>query len=262
MGLVRKTISLPFQWLGQLAAMFGVPFGVDLLKMAWKIGGAGATAGLALAAIRKHHGEAAAGAQAGAWMNARPRPEIAVVAGFAAVWDGDLNSARDYLRRGRQAGKDRTGVLELLEMIIATHTGPGEAAEVAGRLEARHDLSASVSKLVLHKVLWSDLLAGRFGPARARADHLLAVAEDPVARMALWALELGEGRERQAGGHLGRAGLMSAESRLQYECLGYAAVGRNGEARAKLDQLRQANAGAARYVELALAGRGAAPWGS
>jgi hypothetical protein len=245
-------LSLPPLWLGQLACILKMPAGVPLLRAAWRLGGSGAVAGAALAAILQRRGPAAAQAQAARWLQQRPRPEIASFAGMLAVDAGDLETARDLLARGRQLGDDRTGALDLLEYFIAARTGQGaQVLELARRFQDRRDLPSLLSKAVLSVLMWDALEHGRGEEARRRALHLLEVDLVPEAEMVLWALHLRDGDHAQAEVHLERSGLPPPQ-RSYYQFLGSLAVGRTDHARQFLLQLRDLDGFLAGKAEAAL----------
>lgn len=74
---IRKLLSLPFCWLGQLANIFERPEAFTLLKTAFAISGDGAVAYSALSVLKDAKGERIAREQADAWMQSHPRLEIA-----------------------------------------------------------------------------------------------------------------------------------------------------------------------------------------
>jgi len=239
---IRKALSLPFLWLGELAGMVNTPASVPLLKAAWHISGDGAVAMQALAAVGKTMGPAGARLHAAVWMQSRPRPGIAAYGGLIALEEGDTDEAKGLLAWGRMLGDDKAGMLDLLEYMLANRSGDADAEiELARRLELRKDLSPYLSKLVLSELLLDALMAGRHDEADRRADHLLEVEDVPVARMVKWALAMGRGDRPQADGHLAGAA-MPPEQKLYYQALGYRAVGLEAEAAEVLAELRERQA--------------------
>ncbi len=236
---VAKALSLPFQWLGELAGMVSPSASAPLLKAAWFISGDGAVAMQALVAVQRAMGPVAARLQAVAWMQNRPRPGVAAYAGLMALDAGDEGEAKDLLARGRTLGDDKASMLDLLEYMIANRSGdPGAEIEMARRLQSRKDLSPYLTKLILSALLLDALMAGRHDEADQRADHLLEVEDVPVAHMAKWALAMGRGDRPQADRHLARA-TMPPEQKLYYQVLGYRAVGLDALAEEALAALRE-----------------------
>ena len=259
--MIRILLSLPFLWLGQLTGGLKLAVCVPLLRLAWAIGGDGATARAALARMGEHLGVEAARAQAAFWMQSRPAPEVAGWAGVMALNAGDNQQAGEYLARGRQLGDDRTGMFELLELMLALRDGSGDRmAELAVAMEARRDLSPAVRKLLLEIVLWQTLMAGRFDEAGDRARHLLKVQDNHTAEMALWALAKRSGDSARARRRLARAAGMPAPERLYYQCLGGLAIGADEDVRRDLAELRQRDAALAERVDATIAARGEPQW--
>ena len=263
MFLVRWTcraISLPLVWAGRLAAMFKSPAGASFLKAAWAIGGDGTVAQMALSEISKYAGAEAARAQGQIWMARSAHPQIASFTGLLACNSGDIEAARDYLVRGREHGDDPSGLLELLEFVIAARDDrPDASTELAERLSQRTDLSPAVSKMVLTELLWASMLRGEFGRAREHAERLVQVESNPPASIALWALAEAEGDRGRAERHLADAHGFAPDQQLYYMCLGSAATGRRDEAIRSARELRGCNEELAELAERFLDGSEAAP---
>jgi len=260
MFLIRWTtmlLSLPLVWAGRLCAALQMPIGTALLKAAWLVNGDGETARLALSHVRRAEGLASAREHARRWLARRPRPEVAAYAGLFALEAGDRPAARELLDAGRQLGDDPAGMFELLELMLAAHEdNPLAVRDAAARLVERRDLAPVVSRMVHSELLWDAMLAGRFDEARGRAAHLLAVADDGPAEVALWALAR-HGRDPSAHAHLQRASRMAPDQRVYYMLLGALSIGQVDEAREMLPTLRERNAGLARNAEQLLgAGEG------
>ena len=100
-GALRKLVSLPVQWAGQIAAFVSAPAAAALLRIAWRIGRDGQIGRQAVIQLVKSAGPAVAYAVAARWMDLHPQPEIAPWAGLLALDAGDLSAARDWLARGR-----------------------------------------------------------------------------------------------------------------------------------------------------------------
>lgn len=246
---IRELLSMPFLWAGWLALAFKFPLDVPLLKAAWYISRNGRRGHIALQAVHRRQGARAAALQAQSWLQSHPRPELAAFAGLLAVDAGNMDLAKTCLQQGQQLGKERDGMLELLEFHIISRTGsPDTQAQLAQRFGTRNDLSAVLSKLVLIQTLWDDMLIGHWDDAAAKAGRLLAVADTPEAEAALWALALKRGDQRSAESHLSRVKLPTLQ-RTQYLCLGSAAIGDKEQAGKYFEELRQAEPAMAQHIE-------------
>jgi len=234
---LRVLLSLPIQWLGLLALYFDLPADVLILRAAWAVGRDTEAARLALAAIHRRQGREAALLQAAVWLEEHPLPFLGAFAGGLALERGDLVAAWDYLARGRAAGDDPMGGLDLLEFAIATAEPDADASEVARRFVTRSDLPPALRRAVEVELMLDDLLSRRFDEATRRADFLLDVAEDPVSEMVLWAAALHAGDAAAAKGHYECAEMPPAQ-KSYYAFLGHLALGAAAEAQADLERLR------------------------
>ena len=247
---IRKLVSLPFLWLGQLAGMIKLPVSLTLMKAAFAVSGDGDIGRLALVAVYRQMGPDAALAQAAGWMAGRAHAQIAAWAGLMAVDAGRSDEARSYLARAQQLGSDRLGMIEMLEFRIAQcDPDPAAACGVVDRLAGRRDLAPSLTRSVLNVRMWNAMLAGRLDEAQACAQHLLEVDDEPAASMVMWALSRRRGNQRRAAGHLRGAAGAPADLRLQWQCMALAAVGSGDEAAAALAELRQLDPGTAERLE-------------
>jgi len=255
MQWIGKLLSLPFLWLGQLTGMLKLPLSVPLLRTAWLLGGDGQVARTTLLAIHHRDGLHAARVQAARWMETSPRAEIAVFAGLMALGAGEVELAEGFLARGQGMGKDRDGLLELLEFGLAGQCGAtGSATQLARRMEQQRDLPPVVSRVILNQLLWDAMLDGRHDEARRRAEHLLEVEDMPQAEMALWALAKLHGDQRRADKHLQRAKLASPQ-KVYFQVLGNLAIRAHADARELLSQLHSLDATLARNAEDFLQGK-------
>lgn len=256
---IATLLALPFVWLGRLGCMLNMPLGIWLLKAAWFIGGDGDVARTALAAMHAQQGPDAARAQAALWMARQPRPEVAAFAGLTAIQAGDLDLAQGYLWRGREVGDDPSGMLDILEYLLATLSPvPRAAEELALEFEQRRDLPPNLSRMVLAEVMLDALLGGQFDEAHRRAGRLLAVEHLQSAEMVLWALARRQGDAAQADVHLKRGALPEAE-RLYYQFVGSLAIGNMDEAMGYLAELREVHGGLTAQAEKLLYRRGGSP---
>jgi len=204
--LIRSLIGLPLEVLGGVLAVLGVPACVGLLTAAWWINGNPRTAVRALAQVRRHEGPDAAREQAQSWLARRCHSELAAFAGLLYLDADELTAAEACLDLGRQIGPDADGNLELLEYHLAARSGdPTAAGRLARQLEPRRDLNALTRRLVLEERLWQELLARRYDAAGEYGRHLLEVANDPQASMAMWAVETARGRPQRAAENLAAA---------------------------------------------------------
>jgi hypothetical protein len=223
--------------------MFRMPLAAGLLKLAWQVSEKGDIAAKALAAVRIQYGHDLAMAQAAQWMRRCPRSELAAAAGLLAIQANDIVAAESYLQQGLSLGDDSSGSLELLELLVPTARYDQQAAgAVARRLAQRRDLSPITSRFVLNTLVWDDLWHGRPGDARASAERLLAIDRDAVARVAMWAIELNEGRDSAAAEQLRQAAGLNPTIRLYYQTVGMLSIGRLSDARELLVQLEDYDA--------------------
>ncbi|MHC4178188.1 MAG: hypothetical protein ACYSWU_11815 [Planctomycetota bacterium] len=245
---VTSLLSLPFLWLGQVAAMLKMPLSVPLLRTAWYVGGDGKVAALALARIQEHISLEAARAQAAGWLAARPRPEIAAQAGLLALQDDQLEQASDFLDRGRQMGPDPTGMLELLDILVAVGTGDAEAViDLARRFEQRTDLMPVVSKGIHEHFLLEALLARQFEEAERRAKRLWSIEDNPLAATTFWVLARRRGSQEDLEAFLGRQRLAAPQA-LYYQTIGHTALGDADAAQRTLGSLAEVDSSMAEMV--------------
>lgn len=253
---IRTLLSLPLQWLGQVAGWTRTGLDVTLLTAAWWVSGDGRVARQALLRIYSTHGRDFAQLQAQAWMRRAPRPEIAAMGGLIALELGQLETAWELFQAGQQIGPDDEGFLELLEWQLTVRGGDvGAIQDLIRRFESRRDLSPLLRRTVLCSLLWDAVTEKRFDEAARRAKHLLSIEEVPEAHMALWAGALNNGDARASQAHLAAANMAPAR-KLYYQILGNAVVGYREEAGALLAQLRQAEPTFAAHVEQQLARQG------
>lgn len=247
-----KLLAVPLVWTGQLIDWVAPPTAGTLYTIAWWLGGDGRVAGMALASASKTQGDMTALAMAIGWMQRRPRPEIAAMGGLTALQLGRIEIAQQMLEAGQRVGTDRDGMLELLEWLLVTATGDGQAVqELAGRLEARRDLPPVLARQVLTTRLWEAVQHQRFDEARQRAEHLLMIEDVPQAEMALWALDKREGEVAGAEMHLRQAHLEPSH-KLSFQILGNISIGCVEEARALLAQLQKMDPGRAANMQAML----------
>ena len=254
-GAIRILLALPLDLAGRLAGFVSPPLRAALYKAAWRVNGQGQTALRALQAVSADRGPGAARETAEVWMRRRPSPEIAAFAGLQALRQDDRRAAADWLARGRESGRDALGNMELLEFLVAMFAGPAEASRLANEFASRRDLPPTVSKLVLARLMWDDLFAGRPEGARQRALRLLAVDDDRDAACILWALDSQQGRGRAAEDHLRRAGPVATPWLLYVQIHACAALGLEDQVGQFLAELEGLDPEAAQAARRDLAGR-------
>jgi uncharacterized protein HemY len=247
---VMWCLSLPFFWLGQLAGMGKMPLCVPLLKVAWYLGGDGNVAVWALSRIQQYVSSEAALLQAAAWLTRRPQAAVAAKAGLLAIQAGQIEEAKNFLVRAQQIGPDPTGLLELLEILVAGAAGSAAGvADLVRRLEARRDLSPIVSKYIHEHLLCEALFAGRFEEAERRARWSWSIEDNPLAATTFWVLARRRGSRDGFERYCGRLHLAAPQA-LYFQTLGHIACGETDAARSKLAMLDKADpslAGIARF---------------
>jgi hypothetical protein len=256
---LRKILALPLLWIGQLLLLAKMPPAVGLLKAAWIVSGDGEWGRIALAAVHALQGPQAAMACAADWMARRPSAPLAAMAGLRAIGADNLDGAADYLRRGRELGNDRDGLLELLELLLACRRGiEEEEEEVVHRFLKRRDLSSATSKGIQSAVCWDTLLAGQWDEASRQARRLLEIEPNVDAEMVLWAIAKARGDDASAQAHL--AAVVNAPPSVKQflEAEGNAAIGRYREARDIAAAMRQEYPDLAQRLENRIAQREAA----
>jgi len=238
--LVRNLLSLPFYWLGRIAASLGVPAGVELLKLARAVSGDDHIAVVTIATIVQLQGQEAAGAQASEWVRRRPGPQLAAFAGMMVTEQGDLAEGANLLEMSRSAGDDPSGMADYLDLLLASRAENGDRFDsVFAKYEHRRDLSPLAKKLVVNETLWHAMSAGRYDEARAIARRMLDIEEDLSPRAVLWALCVREGAPRLGESHLRRAAEASPVKVLYYRALGAHHAGLADEEREALARLRE-----------------------
>ena len=231
-----------------MLGIFQMPISIPLLRAAWLISADGQMGFTALRAIARQVGPPEAIGCAMAWMEKCPRVELAAYAGLLAAGAGLSDIARDMLARCKNFAIDRLGMTELLEFSIAKRFEPlGAAVDCARRLEARSDLSPSVSGMIHVELLWDAVLGGCLDEAQRRAEHMLSVGEAPSARVVLSVLAGYHGDEIGASRHMERAKLPPAELHY-YRFLSACGIGDEEEAREQLAELGKYNVSLAEYA--------------
>jgi len=246
MRFIRMILSLPFLWTGRVAVMFQTPLSIPLLKTAWWISADGQVGVAALGAIAKLHEPAEAIGCALAWMQKLPRAEVAAYAGILAAEAGLGDIARNMHVACKQLPPDQLGLTELLEFTISQRfEPPGASADCARRLEARSDLSPTVSRMISMELLWDAMIAGRLDEVRRRATHVLAVGQAPAAHVAMAAVSEDQ---TEASRHLGQAKLPPAELHY-FSYLAARGTGNQAEADRQLFLLDELNSRLAEYTK-------------
>jgi hypothetical protein len=237
-------LSLPFLWGGQLTGMFQMPLSIPLLKAAWRISADGEIGLKALVAIQTHGQAAEAIGCALAWIEKTPRVELTAYAGLLAANAGLGDIARNMLIMSQQLGKDKQGLTECLEYLIALRfdDSPTATVDCARGLESRSDLSPTVSKMVHTELLWTDLLGGKLDQAQRRAERMTAVADEPIASVALAAIARHDGNDFSAERHISKTAKLPAAERHYYHFLAACGTGADDEAREHLAKLNDLNA--------------------
>jgi hypothetical protein len=257
-GAIRRLLALPLLLLGRLFALISPPSCVGLYMAAWTVSGDGQIAVLTLQAMSAHLGAEAAEAAAAAWMARRPRPDIAAFAGLLALHRDDAESAAHWLVRGRQAGQDALGNLDLLEYLLAAHDRPGARTELARQLAHRRDLSPALARLTHEELLWDDMFSRNFAAAYHRARRLLEIEDLLPAAAAMWALAERSGRADLAGEYHAQLATAPPAPRLYWQCLGSFAVGHEQRGRELLHELAETSESLAVSAAHLLRGKGAA----
>ena len=241
---IRMLLSLPFLWSGQLTGMLQTPISIPLLKAAWRISADGKTGFTALAAISKHGGPDEALACGMGWMETQPRVEIAAFTGVMAANTGLGDVARNMLAQCQRFAKDKLGLTELLEFLIAARfdESPNSTLDCARRLENRKDLSPTVSKMIYTELLWNEMLDGKLDEAERRAEHMLSVGDEPLASIAMSAISNHNGNARDAEKHMAQAAKLPP-AELHYYCfLAACGTGDDEAAREHFAKLSDLNA--------------------
>ena len=227
---IRLLLSLPVLWLGRLGVMFDVRGGVELIKAAYAIGQDPATAILALSYVRKYQGDEGLLAQARAWCDRRVRPEIAGLAGAVEILGpGRVEQAREWQAMAISTGEDDPyGNVDFLRLMVATDKD--EALRVAEEVIAGGKCNPLTTQTALTWLAYEALAGGRWGEARQRAEHLLAVSKYPPAIIVLWALASRSGEEKRAQALLRKIETVPWPQRLQPWVEANRAIGRAEEA--------------------------------
>ncbi len=246
---IRKLLSLPFYWGGQLAGMFQTPLSATLFKAAWLISADGHTGFAAMTAMMKYAPAGQVIASARKWMETNPRVEIAAYAGFLAAMEGDEQTAREMLAVCEDFDKDHIGLIEMLEYSIAQRFEPiGSATACARRLEKQNDVSPTVSVMIHSELLWDDMLSMRFDQVKRRSNLMLAVGPAPAASIAAAGIARREGNESRALQHDDEAAKLPREQWYYFHYLTAHAMGLQPDADEYMAQLIECNGSLAEYA--------------
>jgi len=240
---IRMLLSLPFLWGGQLTGMFQMPISIPLLRAAWWISANGQTGLSALVAIAKHGDAAQAIGCAIAWTEKYPRVELSAYAGILAANAGLEDVARNMLVAAKQLPVDQLGLTELLEFSIAMRfdASPNAACDYARGLEARSDLSPTVSKMMHAELLWNEMLTERLGQAKRRAQYILSVEDDPIANVVMSEFARVDGNALIAAKHLEKATKLPPAELHYYRFLAACGTGSEAEAAQQLAKINKLN---------------------
>jgi len=256
--LVRQLLALPFSILGTVAGFFSPALAAKLYYAAWLVGRAGQAGLTALAKFLHVEGQDAVRLRAMAMLTRHPSAAIAAFAAALASAAGDMAEAEGLVNLARELGGDPEGLTELVEHEIAASRTPDlrERWRLAEALADRRDLSPTVSKMVLSSLMWLELSQGAFDRARRRAEHILAVADDPQAEIVLETVHAQAGRAAEAARCAARAAAAPPANRLYWRALASHAAGLGQRSADALAELRDYDAALAERVEAQLAGMG------
>lgn len=248
---VRQILSLPFSILATVAGFFSRELAGRLHNLAWLVGADGRSGLAALVKFLPTEGPDALRARALAMLARQPSAIIAAYAGMLAMEAGDTVEAEGLLNLAQGLGGDPDCLTEMLEYQIASSRASDirENWQLAAAMADRRDLSPTVSKMVLSSLMWLELSQGQLEQARRRAEHLLAVADDPQVETVLEAIHVRADRLAEAGLCAARAASAPPARRLYWSCLASHAVGLHPRADEALAELRDYDTGLAEQVE-------------
>ena len=238
--LVRQILALPFSVLAMAAGLFSPAWAARLHYAAWLVGGEGRSGLTALVKFLAIEDPPAVRMRALAMLSRNPSSLIAAYAGIMAMDAGDVVEGEGLADLARSMGPDPECLTEMLEYQIAAARSADirETWRAAAALAERRDLSPTVSRMALSSLMWLELSQGQFDLARGRAEHILAVADDPQAEIVLEAIHLRAGRDDQARLCAQRAAPAGAARSLYWRCLAHRAVGLDRRADEALAELR------------------------
>jgi hypothetical protein len=234
-------LSLPLVWLGKLVALLDRAMAASILEAAWRIGGDGVIATMALACQKTKESNETVLARALTWLAKRPDPHLAAYAGILALVENNLDLARDLLVRGRALGDDPSGMFEMLELgICAKEDNPIEMFHLVRRLASRRDLQTPVSRTVCEYQLIEAMFRRDWPEMERLAKHLTSINNNSYAEGAFWALDRNRGIRRDLGAALRKTG--TAQDRILCETTEiYGIAGAEEEYSQAMAELKQAN---------------------
>ena len=256
--LVRQLLALPFSILATVAGFFSPTLAAQLHTVTWLVGGDGQAGLAALVKYQRIEGSDAVRIRAMTMVTRQPSATIAAYAGMLAFEAGDTVEAEALAALARSLGGDPDCFTELLEYQIAGSrmTDIRENWQLAAAMADRSDLSPTVSKMVLGSLMWLELSQREFDRARKRAEHMLAVADDPQAEIVLETVHTHAGRLAEADQCTARAAAAPPANRLYWRCLASHAAGLYDRSAGALAELREYDAALAERIEAQLAHMG------
>ena len=256
--LVRQLLALPFSILATVAGFFSPGLAAQLYYVTWLVGGDTQAALAALVKFLRIEGPDAVRIRAMIMVTKQPSATIAAYAGMLAFEASDTVEAEGLAALARSLGGDPDCLTEMLEYQIAglRATDIRENWQLAAAMADRRDLSPTVSKMVLGSLMWLELSQHEFDRARLRAEHILAVADDPQAEIVLETIHVRAGRGAEAARCTARAAPASPASRLYWRCLASHAAGLHDRGASALGELRDYDTALAERVEAQLASIG------
>jgi hypothetical protein len=169
--------------------------------------------------------------------------ELSAYAGILAANAGLEEVARGMLAAAKQLPVDQLGLTELLEFSIAMRfdASPAAACDYARSLEARHDLSPTVSKMMHTELLWNEMITERLGQAKQRAEYILSVEDDPIANVVMAELARVDGNKVMAARHLEKAAKLPPAELHYYQFLAACGTGSEAQAAQQLAKINDHN---------------------
>ena len=255
---VRQLLALPFTILATVAGFLSPGLAAQLHYVTWLVGGDGQAGLAALVKFLRIEGPDAVRIRAMIMVTRQPSATIAAYAGMLAFEAGDTVEAAGLVALARSLGGDPDCLTEMLEYQIAglRTTDIRENWQLAAAMADRSDLSPTVSKMVLGSLMWLELSQGEFARARLRAEHILAVADDPQAEIVLETIHTHAGRADEAALCTARAAAAPPANRLYWRCLASHAAGLVDRGAEALGELREYDVALAERVEAQLANMG------
>ncbi len=226
-NFIRQLIAAPLRILAWICGFVPIFDRLKLVEIIWALGQEPADAAAVLSLTASGKGMDAACARAEEMFVAHPDAQIAATMGWLQIQHAqNLSAASEWLKHADQADCKDDYTLLGLELFLSEHLAEYDTEKIVARILARNDLPMQTTRDALLADGRSLLKQQRWPEARAHADRILAVEENPQARWIRWVTAIIDGDDTGAQTQLSIAqGKMSDATLRGFVALGWLYMG-------------------------------------